>query len=71
MDKPLVWLHGRVRTPPFSKAARVEAGDLLRRIQSGETPSFPYSRPMPSIGARCHELRVVDADASWRSYDLS
>ena len=25
-DKPLVWLHGEIRTPPFSKEARVEAG---------------------------------------------
>jgi phage-related protein len=21
---------------------------------------------MPNIGARCHELRIVDADATWR-----
>lgn len=21
---------------------------------------------MPSIGRRCHELRIVDADATWR-----
>ncbi|HEY0152449.1 MAG TPA: type II toxin-antitoxin system RelE/ParE family toxin [Longimicrobium sp.] len=66
MDKPLVWLHGEVRSPPFSKAARVETGDLLRRIQSGEMLTFPHSRPMPGIGARCHELRVMDEDASWR-----
>lgn len=26
MDKPLVWLHGDVRTPPLSKAARLETG---------------------------------------------
>ena len=25
-DKPLVWLHGEVKTPPFSEAARIEAG---------------------------------------------
>ena len=25
-----------------------------------------HSRPMPAIGKRCHELRVVDADATWR-----
>jgi hypothetical protein len=31
-DKPLVWLHGEVKTPPFSKEARVEAGVLLRRL---------------------------------------
>jgi len=27
-DKPLVWLHGEVKTPPFSKSARLEAGFL-------------------------------------------
>ena len=30
-DKPLVWLHGQVKTPPFSAAARLEAGYLLQR----------------------------------------
>jgi phage-related protein len=25
-DKPLVWLHGEIKTPPFSQAARIEAG---------------------------------------------
>jgi hypothetical protein len=50
-DKPLVWLHGEVKTPPFSKKARVEAGVLLRRLQRGETLSLPASRPMPTIGA--------------------
>ena len=27
---------------------------------------MPLSRPMPSIGARCHELRVRDEDHNWR-----
>ena len=27
---------------------------------------MPHSRPMPSIGKRCHELRVRDSSASWR-----
>ena len=27
---------------------------------------MPQSRPMPSIGARCHELRINDADTTWR-----
>lgn len=66
MDKPLVWLHGEVRTPPLSTAARVETGVLLRRLQRGELIGLPQSRPMPSIGARCHELRVVDEDVTWR-----
>ncbi len=65
-DKPLVWLHGVVKTPPFSRAARIEAGYLLRRLQSGETLSLPQSRPMGAISARCHELRIVDQKLSWR-----
>jgi phage-related protein len=64
--KPLLWLHGEVKTPPFSDAARTEAGDMLRRLQMGELLSMPHSRPMPSIGRRCHELRIVDQDRSWR-----
>jgi phage-related protein len=44
----------------------LEAGFLLRRLQKGENVGMPHSRPMPSIAARCHELRVVDADATWR-----
>lgn len=27
---------------------------------------MPHSRPMPSIGAHCHELRIRDADKNWR-----
>jgi phage-related protein len=65
-DKPLVWLYGQVKTPPFSQAARLEAGFLLRRLQQGEALSLPQSRPMPSIGARCHELIVRDTEQNWR-----
>ena len=65
-DKPLVWLHGEVKTPPFSKEARLEAGYLLRRLQRGERLEMPHSRPMPGIGSRCHELRIVDVNATWR-----
>lgn len=65
-DKPLVWLRGEVKTPPFSAAARLEAGWLLRRLQAGERLGMPHSRPMPTIGSRCHELRVIDAGKTWR-----
>jgi phage-related protein len=65
-EKPLVWLHGEIKSPPFSPAARREAGFLLRRLQRGEVLSMPLSRPMPVIGRRCHELRIVDAAATWR-----
>ena len=64
--KPLVWLHGEVRTPPLTTVARVEAGLLLRRLQRGESLGLPQSRPMPAIGGRCHELRIVDAAVTWR-----
>lgn len=65
-DRPLVWLRGEVKTPPFSPSARIEAGFLLRRLQQGELLSMPQSRPMPTIGARCHELRITDDDVTWR-----
>jgi phage-related protein len=65
-DKPIVWLEGEVKTPPFTRAGRLEAGYLLRRLQKGDSLSLPHSRPMPSIGSRCHELRIVDEGATWR-----
>jgi phage-related protein len=65
-DKPLVWLKGEIKTPPFSATARIEAGFLLRRLQQGEGLSLPHSRPMPGIGAHCQELRVTDGDLTWR-----
>jgi phage-related protein len=65
-DKPIVWLHGEVKTPPFSTKARLEAGFLLRLLQQGETISLPHSRPMPVIGSRCHELRISDKSSAWR-----
>jgi phage-related protein len=65
-EKPLVWLHGEVKTPPLTSAARIEAGFLLRLLQDGEKLSLPRSRPMPSIGRRCHELRINDENGTWR-----
>jgi len=66
IDKPLVWLRGEIKIPPFSPAARVDAGVLLRQLQSGAKLALPHSRPMLEIGARCHELRIVDEGATWR-----
>ncbi len=65
-DKPLVWLSGEVKTPPFSALARLEAGHLLRLLQKGYSLSMPHSRPMNTIGKRCHELRIVDENTTWR-----
>jgi len=65
-EKPLAWLKGEIKTPPFSSDARVEAGFLLRRLQRGERLMLPNSRPMPGIAPRCHELRIRDRDQNWR-----
>lgn len=65
-DKPLVWLHGEIKTPPLSGRARVDTGVLLRRLQQGESLPMPHSRPMPSVGRRCHELRINDEGSTWR-----
>ena len=61
-----MWLHGEVKTPPLSAAARLEAGYLLRVLQSGGIVTMPHSRPMPSIGRKCHELRITDETKIWR-----
>jgi phage-related protein len=66
--KPLIWLSGEIKTPPFSKAARVEAGTLLRRLQFGDKLGMPHARAMASIGKRCFELRVSDAGNNWRIF---
>ncbi len=39
---------------------------MLRLLQRGENLSMPHSRPIPSIGSHCHELRIMDNDKIWR-----
>ena len=65
-DKPLLWLHSEVKSPPLSREGRLETGYLLRLLQRGEVLGMPASRPMSSIGPRCHELRISDSAGSWR-----
>lgn len=52
----------------MSTEARREMGFLLRQLQEGENLSLPVSRPMPSIGKACHELRVNDRNKTWRLF---
>jgi phage-related protein len=59
-------MNAEVKSPPFSRGARLETGFLLRKLQKGQMLEMPHSRPMPAIGEQCHELRIVDADATWR-----
>jgi phage-related protein len=67
-DTLIGWLHGDIKSPPFSEDARNYAGHLLRALQQGDTLGMPDSRSMPSIGSRCHELRINDGqtDKTWR-----
>ncbi len=55
-----------MKTPPFSASARLEAGVLLRRLQRGDKLGLPHARPMPALGLRCGELRIPDAEVTWR-----
>jgi phage-related protein len=64
--KDVAWLHGDVKTPPFSTEARREAGYSIRERQDGRLLELPHSRPMPSIGPGVHELRIRDVSANWR-----
>jgi phage-related protein len=67
-DKKLVVLHGAILTPPFSYDARRLTGFLMRSLQRGILLAMPDSRPMPSVGPKCHELRVRDVEHKliWR-----
>ena len=65
-DKPVVWLSGVIKTPPFSALTRLEARYLLRLLQQGVKLKLPQARPMPTVGKRCGELRVQDENVTWR-----
>jgi phage-related protein len=41
-------------------------GFFLRRLQRGEKLAMPESKPMPDVGRRCQELRIVDGNKIWR-----
>jgi phage-related protein len=64
--KPLVWLHGEVKTPPFTAEGRQEAGMLLRLLQEGVKLGMPQVEPLSDVGTRCGALRIRDAEHNWR-----
>jgi phage-related protein len=68
LRKDTVWLKGEIKTPPFSAKARSEAGRLIGLLQEGQSLPMPHSRPMPAIGRRCHELRIMDENVTWRIF---
>ena len=66
LRKPLVWLQGEVKTPPFTPEGRQEAGMLLRLLQEGEQLGMPQAEPLPDVGRGCGALRIRDAEHNWR-----
>lgn len=64
--KPLAWLSGEIKTPPFTAAGRQEAERLLRLLQAGHRLEMPQAEPLPDVGQRCGAIRVRDAGHNWR-----
>lgn len=64
--KPLVWLHGEVKSPPFTFEGRQEAGLLLRLLQEGVWLGMPQAEALPNIASGCGALRIRDAAHNWR-----
>lgn len=64
--KPLRWLAGQITVPPLSQEAALAVAALLEVVALGGMPTMPHSRPLPSVGLRCHELRVKNGNRTWR-----
>jgi phage-related protein len=64
--KRVIFLHGEIKTPPFSAKARKEAGDSLRQLELGELLGMPKAELLPMVGPRCGALRVRDSQHNWR-----
>jgi phage-related protein len=52
----------------FSKPIRIEVGEMLTKLQLGDNLGLPVSRPMPSIAAGSHELRLKDSAGIYRVF---
>lgn len=66
LSKAVVWLHGEIKSPPFSDQARREAGFLIGKLQCGESLGMPWAEPLPIVGPRCGALRVRGMQHNWR-----
>ncbi len=52
----------------FPDIVKKEVGYLLFKLQKGESLAMPHSKPMPSVGKGCHELRVKGEDGAYRVF---
>jgi hypothetical protein len=57
-SKSLEWLHGEVKSPPFSLAVRLHTGDLIRKLQNGEMLPTPLDETLA-----WRIMYRIDADA--------
>ncbi len=64
----MVEIHRRCQREieDFPVAAREDLADAVARLEQGHSLSMPLSRPMPSIGAGVHELRLRDRAGTFR-----
>src|SRR5689334_11606839 len=52
----------------FPKQARREIGEAILELQRASRLTMPLSRPMRSVGAGAHEIRVRDAAGIYRAF---
>ncbi len=52
----------------FPQLARQALGEAILDLQYGAQLEMPLSRPMPSVGAGVHELRVKDRSGIYRAF---
>jgi phage-related protein len=54
----------------FPKPARRHLGEAILELQKGARLMMPLSRPMGTVGAGVHEIRVRDAAGIYRAFYL-
>jgi phage-related protein len=57
--------RGDRKPSPFNRGEK-RSGVSYSSVTTWQFASLPESRPMPSIGQRCHEFRISDVSATWR-----
>ena len=68
MEKPLAWLKGEVKTPPFSAGARIEAGtcseDFSRARDLGFLTLALCQRSLPAATSFGFETATTSGESS-------
>ena len=73
--KPIVWLHGKIASPPFSSNARIETRYLLRQIQKDGKSKMDkrkkktLQKPLPDRPNQPH-FQIISTWLIWRTEDF-